>query len=53
MGPLIDKDAVNTMMQAIDKSKTDGGILLFGGEQLEGEEYISGCYVKPAITRSF
>ena len=49
MGPLIDTDAVNTMMQAIDKAKKDGGILLFGGEQLEGEEYISGCYVKPAI----
>ena len=49
MGPFIDTDAVNTMMQAIDKAKKDGGILLFGGEQLEGEEYISGCYVKPAI----
>ena len=36
VGPLIDKDAVNTMMEAIDKAKKDGGILVFGGEQLEG-----------------
>ena len=48
VGPLIDNDAVNTMMTAIDKAKKDGGVLLFGGEQLEGEEFISGCYVKPA-----
>ena len=49
MGPLIDTDAVNTMMQAIDKAKKDGGILLIGGEQLKVEEYVSGCYVKPTI----
>ena len=39
---------LSILMQAIDKAKKDGGILLFGGEQLEGI-YISGCYVKPAI----
>ena len=49
MGPLIDTDAVNTYDASYRQAKKDGGILLFGGEQLEGEEYISGCYVKPAI----
>ena len=49
VGPLIDTDAVNTMMEAINKAKNDGGILVYGGEQLEGDDYISGCYVKPAI----
>ena len=49
VGPLIDTDAVNTMMEAINKAQKDGGVLVYGGEQLEGEDYISGCYVKPAI----
>ena len=49
VGPLIDKDAVNTMMQAIEKAKQSGAKLIFGGEKLEGSEYASGCYVKPAI----
>ena len=49
VGPLIDKDAVDTMMRAIEKAKQSGAKLIFGGEKLEGSEYASGCYVKPAI----
>ena len=36
VGPLIDTDAVNTMMQAINKAQKDGGVLVYGGEQLRG-----------------
>lgn len=49
VGPLIDKDAVNTYLNAIEKAKTEGGNVLVEGGVLEGEGYESGCYVKPAI----
>ena len=49
MGPLIDKDAVNMYLAAIEKAKTEGGKVLVEGGVLEGEGFESGCYVKPAI----
>ncbi|SFN48837.1 aldehyde dehydrogenase (NAD+) [Bizionia echini] len=49
IGPLIDKDAVNTYLSAIEKAKAEGGTVLVEGGVLEGEGYESGCYVKPAI----
>ncbi|WP_138432709.1 L-piperidine-6-carboxylate dehydrogenase [Winogradskyella algicola] len=49
IGPLIDKDAVNTYLNAIEKAKAEGGNVLVEGGVLEGEGYESGCYVKPAI----
>ncbi|MFD1551538.1 aldehyde dehydrogenase family protein [Putridiphycobacter roseus] len=49
MGPLIDKDAVNTYLSAIEKVKAEGGKLLIEGTTLTGEGYESGCYVSPSI----
>ncbi|MCB0402776.1 MAG: aldehyde dehydrogenase family protein [Flavobacteriales bacterium] len=49
VGPLIDQDAVNTYMKAIEKAKSEGGNILVEGGVLEGEGYESGCYVKPCI----
>ncbi|MCH2232729.1 MAG: aldehyde dehydrogenase family protein [Crocinitomicaceae bacterium] len=49
MGPLIDKDAVNTYLSAIEKVKAEGGNVLIEGKALEGEGYESGCYVSPSI----
>jgi len=49
IGPLIDKDAVNMYLAAIEKAKAEGGNVLIEGGVLEGEGYESGCYVKPAI----
>ena len=49
IGPLIDKDAVNAYLSAIEKAKAEGGTVLVEGGVLEGEGYESGCYVKPAI----
>jgi len=49
IGPLIDKDAVNTYLSAIESAKAEGGNVLVEGGVLEGEGYESGCYVKPAI----
>ena len=49
MGPLIDKDAVNAYLAAIEKAKAEGGNVLVEGGVLEGQGFESGCYVKPAI----
>ena len=49
VGPLIDKDAVNMYLTAIEKAKQEGGNVLVKGGVLEGEGYESGCYVKPVI----
>ena len=49
IGPLIDHDAVNTYLAAIEKAKAEGGNVLVDGGVLEGKGYESGCYVKPAI----
>ncbi|WP_347489875.1 aldehyde dehydrogenase family protein [Desulfoscipio sp. XC116] len=52
MGPLVKKGAVNDMLAALEKLKTEGGKILYGGEVLEGKEYKSGCYVTPCIAEA-
>lgn len=49
MGPLIDTDAVNMYLDALQKIKDEGGKILVKGEVLQGHGYESGCYVTPVI----
>lgn len=49
VGPLIDKDAVNMYLQAIEQCKAEGGKFVVEGGVLKGKGYESGCYVKPCI----
>ena len=49
VGPLIDKEAVNMYLNAIEKAKEEGGNVLVEGGVLEGKGYESGCYVRPVI----
>ena len=49
VGPLIDKDAVNMYLDAIEKCKKQGGKFIVEGGALTGKGYESGCYVKPCI----
>lgn len=49
VGPLIDKDAVASYLDSITKCKAEGGKFVVEGGVLTGEEYSSGCYVKPCI----
>ena len=49
VGPLIDKDAVQNYMNAIEQLKTEGGNVLYGNSILEGQGFESGCYVMPTI----
>ena len=52
VGPLIDKDAVQMYVNAIEKCKREGGNFVVEGGVLEGEGYESGCYVKPCIAEA-
>ena len=49
VGPLIDKDAVKSYLNALEEVEKQGGTILVEGGVFEGEGYESGCYVKPAI----
>ncbi|MFK7808484.1 MAG: aldehyde dehydrogenase family protein [Saprospiraceae bacterium] len=49
VGPLIDKDAVNTYLESIEKAKAEGAKFIVEGGVLKGSAYKSGCYVKPCI----
>ena len=49
VGPLIDKIAVEMYLSAIEKAKKEGGNILVEGGVLNGDDYKSGCYVKPVI----
>jgi aldehyde dehydrogenase (NAD+) len=49
VGPLIDKDAVNDYLSALETAKKSGGKSLIDNGVLMGNTYESGCYVKPAI----
>jgi aldehyde dehydrogenase (NAD+) len=49
VGPLIDEVAVGHFLNAVEQLKKEGGKVLYGGKQLKGNGYESGCYVTPAI----
>ncbi len=48
MGPLIDDDAVNNMMQSLEAAVEQGGEILIEGGRIDG----AGSYVKPALVRA-
>jgi aldehyde dehydrogenase (NAD+) len=52
VGPLIDCQAKETYLKAIEQLKAEGGALVYGGEELSGKGYESGCYVVPAIAEA-
>jgi len=49
VGPLTDKLAVENYSNALKAIVEQGGKMIVEGGVLEGEEYASGCYVKPCI----
>jgi aldehyde dehydrogenase (NAD+) len=46
MGPLIDQQAVAMMHDALERIRSEGGEVIYGGEQL------GGCYVRPALVKA-
>ena len=51
VGPLIDLDAVNQYISALNQITEEGGELIVEGGVITGNDYASGCYVKPAIAQ--
>jgi aldehyde dehydrogenase (NAD+) len=49
VGPLIDSDAVKQYLSAIETVKKQGGKFIVDGGILNGKEFESNCYVKPAM----
>ncbi len=49
MGPLIDREAVENMQNALKELKEQGGKILCGGDVLKGEGFEAGTYVTPGI----
>ncbi len=49
VGPLIDREAVETYLQAIEKVRDEGGRFVVEGGVLQGPDYPGGCYVKPCV----
>jgi aldehyde dehydrogenase (NAD+) len=46
MGPLIDAQAVAMMRAALERIRTEGGEIVFGGDEL------GGCFVRPALVKA-
>jgi aldehyde dehydrogenase (NAD+) len=51
VGPLVDRQAVNTYFHALEEVKRAGGRILYGGGPFESKECQSGCYVVPSIAQ--
>ncbi|HBH48097.1 MAG TPA: aldehyde dehydrogenase family protein [Bacteroidales bacterium] len=49
VGPLIDKWAKETFFNSIEKVKSEGGKIIYGGETFHPEGNSSECYVVPCI----
>jgi len=49
IGPLIDQNAVENYVNAIQAIKAEGGEILYGGEVLKGGEFEEGNYVMPTL----
>lgn len=52
MGPLVDRDAVDTMMSVLGLIPEQGGEIIYGGGEVEVPGLNSGCYVEPVIVRA-
>ena len=52
MGPLVDEDAVKTMLEALDKIKNEGGKILYGGNRLKTGIYSKGSFAEPTIVQA-
>ncbi len=49
MGPLVTRDAVDDLQNAIRRVREEGGEILYGGEPLDGPSHPGGHWVRPCI----
>jgi aldehyde dehydrogenase (NAD+) len=49
VGPMIDKEAINSMQKALKEVEEAGGEVIYGGEPIDSNKLNGGHYVHPAI----
>jgi aldehyde dehydrogenase (NAD+) len=49
MGPLIDPPSVDNVLTSIEKVKSEGGDVLYGGEKLDSAQFPGGAYMTPCL----
>jgi len=49
MGPLVNRQAVADMMEGLERARSQGGDVIYGGRPLD---LPGGCYVEPALVRA-
>lgn len=49
MGPLIDGETIEIMMNALQQAKKEGGKVIYGGNVLKDGKYAEGYFVEPTI----
>ena len=49
MGPVVNRQAVDDLLDARRRVLEEGGAVLYGGERLSGDRYPGGLYVTPCI----
>ncbi len=52
VGPLIDEEAVEMYLRAVEKCKEEGGNFIVEPGVLKGKAFSSGCYVKPCVAEA-
>lgn len=52
VGPLVDGTAVKNFMNALEELKNEGGRILTGGENLTGNGFENGNYVRPVLAEA-
>ena len=49
MGPVCGTDQLQSVLSAVEKGKTEGARLLFGGVRKAGPAYERGCFIEPTL----
>ena len=49
MGPLVSSDQLDSVLEAVEKSRGQGATVIIGGERLEGPAYDRGHFMRPTI----
>ena len=52
MGPLINEQAVDGMLDALEQAKAQGGEVILGGDRHQGDAPAGGHYVQPTLVRA-
>lgn len=52
MGPLVDRQAVEDFLRAVDEVKKAGGKIVYGGTAINTKDSTSDCYVMPCIAEA-